>query len=107
MSPTANTPTPQVAFGQLLRLWRRSRRLSQHDFGQLLQPKAHHSTVSCWESGARRPSMSFLPQILSLTGIPAFLAFEMLRTWKQPLDEAEVFAAVVAAAAAEEVAHGH
>jgi transcriptional regulator with XRE-family HTH domain len=66
---TENTST-QATFGELLRRWRRHRGLSQGGFGALLEPKARHSTVSCWESGIRRPSWKFLGQIVSITGNP-------------------------------------
>jgi transcriptional regulator with XRE-family HTH domain len=71
---TSDTLSAQATFGELLRRWRRSRKLSQSAFGQLLNPKARHATVSCWENGSRRPSWNFLRQIVSLTGIPADLA---------------------------------
>lgn len=71
---TTATISPQATFGELLRRWRRERRLSQAAFGELLDPKARHSTVSCWENGYRRPSWPFLGQIVSITGIPAHLA---------------------------------
>ncbi len=64
----------QETFGRLLRDWRRKQGLSQGDFGQLLDPKARHSTVSCWEKGIRLPSRRFLGQIVALTGIAAELA---------------------------------
>jgi transcriptional regulator with XRE-family HTH domain len=67
---TKNAPT----FGELLRRWRHNQGLTQEDFGQLLDPKARHSTVSCWEAGIRRPSWRFLGQIVSITGISADLA---------------------------------
>jgi transcriptional regulator with XRE-family HTH domain len=68
---TLSTPAP---FGQLLRRWRRDRGLSQRDFGELLDPKVRHSTVSCWETDVRCPSLVFLRQIVAITGIPADLA---------------------------------
>jgi transcriptional regulator with XRE-family HTH domain len=71
---TTATLRTQSTFGELLRRWRRHRGLSQGDFGQLLDPKARHSTVSCWENGVRRPSWKFLGQIVVITGIPADLA---------------------------------
>jgi transcriptional regulator with XRE-family HTH domain len=61
-------------FGELLRRWRREHGLSQARFGQLLEPKARHSTVSCWEAGIRRPCWRFLGQIVAITGIPSHLA---------------------------------
>ncbi len=57
-----------------MRRWRRSQRLSQSDFGQLLAPKVRHSTVCRWESGVRYPSLRFLRQIVALTGIPVHIA---------------------------------
>lgn len=74
---TTNTLSPQATFGELLRRWRRNRRLSQEDFGQLLEPKAQASTVSCWENGIRHPSWRFLGQIVAITGIPAHLALKV------------------------------
>jgi len=74
---TTESLSLQATFGELLRRWRRSRGLSQGDFGELLHPKARHSTVSCWETGLRRPSWKFLGQIVSITGIPADLALGM------------------------------
>jgi transcriptional regulator with XRE-family HTH domain len=71
---TTESNTPPATFGELLRCWRRNRDLSQSEFGELLKPKARHSTVSCWEAGIRRPSWKFLGQIVSITGIPAHLA---------------------------------
>jgi transcriptional regulator with XRE-family HTH domain len=71
------TTTPlstQATFSELLRRWRRNQGLSQRDFGELLDPKVRHSTVSCWESDVRRPSLKFLGQIVAITGIPAHLA---------------------------------
>jgi transcriptional regulator with XRE-family HTH domain len=67
---TETTSSPET-FGELLRRWRRDQGLSQSGFGELLEPKARHSTVSCWEAGIRRPSWKFLGQIVSITGIPA------------------------------------
>src|SRR5688572_15747189 len=66
--------TTQPAFGNRLRHWRLKQGLSQEDFGALLDPKARHSTVCCWENGVRRPSLRFLRQIVAITGIPADLA---------------------------------
>jgi len=74
---TTDPISTQATFGELLRRWRRTRGLSQGDFGELLHPKARHSTVSCWENGVRRPSWKFLRQIVSITGIPADLALGM------------------------------
>jgi transcriptional regulator with XRE-family HTH domain len=71
---TSATLSAPKRFGELLRRWRRSQGLSQTDFGELLRPKVQPSTVSCWESGTRRPSSFFLAQIVSLTGIPSDLA---------------------------------
>ena len=68
-----NETTPVTTFGELLRCWRRKQGLSQGGFGELLAPKARHSTVSCWESGARAPSRKYLGQIVAITGIPALL----------------------------------
>lgn len=64
----------QATFGELLRRWRRVRRLSQGGLGALLVPTVHHTTVSCWESDSNLPSHKYLNQILVLTGIPADLA---------------------------------
>ncbi len=69
-----NETTAATTFGELLRRWRRKQGLSQVGFGELLAPKARHSTVSCWESGARVPSRKYLGQIVAITGIPALLA---------------------------------
>ena len=63
-----------ATFGELLRYWRRDRGLSQSDLGELLEPKARHSTVSCWENDIRIPCRRYLSQIVFLTGIPADLA---------------------------------
>jgi transcriptional regulator with XRE-family HTH domain len=71
---TTESPSSQSSFGVLLRRWRRNRGLSQSGFGDLLDPKARHSTVSCWENGIRRPSWKYLGQIVAITGIPAQLA---------------------------------
>ena len=76
---TSESLSTQGTFGELLRRWRRKRRLSQGSFGQLLDPKARHSTVSCWETGLRRPSWKYLGQIVSITGIPAHLALGVPR----------------------------
>ena len=73
----SKTLSAQAPFGELLRRWRRSRGLSQGDFGELLHPKVRHSTVSCWEKGIRRPSWKFLAQIASITGIPIQVALGM------------------------------
>ena len=73
----SQTLSAQAPFGELLRRWRRSRGLSQGDFGELLHPKVRHSTVSCWEKGIRRPSWKFLAQIASITGIPIQVALGM------------------------------
>ena len=70
----------RAAFGKKLRRWRLAHGLSQRAFGALLRPKARHSTVSCWESGFRRPSLRFLGQIVALTGIPAEVALGLHRT---------------------------
>jgi transcriptional regulator with XRE-family HTH domain len=71
---TSKSPPTQATFGELLRRWRCNRGLSQENFGDLLEPKAQHSTVCCWEAGLRRPSWKFLAQIVSITGIPADMA---------------------------------
>ena len=71
---TTQLLSTQATFSELLRRWRRSHGLSQEDFGELLDPKARHSTVSCWENGVRRPSLKFLGQIVAITGIPSDLA---------------------------------
>ena len=71
---TEPTPQPQQTFGDLLRSWRLQQHLSQRAVGELLDPKAQPSTVSCWENGVRLPARKFLSQVLALTGIPAHLA---------------------------------
>ena len=71
---TTHTLSTQATFSELLRRWRRNQGLSQGDFGELLDPKVRHSTVSCWETDARRPSLKYLGQIVAITGIPAHLA---------------------------------
>ena len=71
---TTHAQRRPATFGQLLRRWRLRQRLSQADFGQLLIPAAHPSTVSCWEKDLRIPTRKFLAQILHLTDIPAHLA---------------------------------
>lgn len=71
---TTDPPSPQATFGELLQRWRQNQGLSQTGFGELLRPNAQHSTVSCWEKGVRRPSSTFLGQIVQITGIPAHLA---------------------------------
>jgi transcriptional regulator with XRE-family HTH domain len=75
---TTETTSPPETFGELLRRWRRDQGLSQGGFGELLEPKARHSTVSCWEAGIRRPSWKFLRQIVAITGIPAHRALGVL-----------------------------
>lgn len=74
MNMPFRTPLPQPTLGALLRRWRLARGLSQGSFGNLLQPKAQHSTVSCWENDVRRPSLKYLGQIIAITGIPIHLA---------------------------------
>ena len=65
---------PQPTFGEMLRRWRNSRGLSQSAFGELLDPNVRHSTVSCWETDARRPLLKYLAQIVAITGISPSLA---------------------------------
>lgn len=77
---TTAPPSPQPTFGELLRQWRRNQQLTQGAFGALLTPRVRHSTVSCWEKGVRRPSWSFLRQIVALTGIPAHLVLGVEET---------------------------
>jgi transcriptional regulator with XRE-family HTH domain len=74
------TLSTEATFGELLRRWRRSCGLSQSEFGQLLDPKAGASSVSCWENDIRRPSWRFLGQIVSITGIPANFALGIQAT---------------------------
>lgn len=71
---TLNTPAMQATFGELLRRWRRNRGLSQRDFAELIRPKVHAVTVSCWENDVRCPSLKHLRQIIAITGIPVHLA---------------------------------
>ena len=69
----------QPTFGELLRRWRRGRRLSQADVGPVLVPTVHNSTVSCWELGLKHPSHKYFTQLLRLTGIPPELALGLLQ----------------------------
>lgn len=71
---TTPSLSTQATFRKLLRSWRQSQGLSQKDFGELLDPKVHCSTVSCWENDVRRPLLKHLAQIITITGIPASLA---------------------------------
>jgi DNA-binding transcriptional regulator YiaG len=76
---TTSPLSTQATFSELLRRWRRSHGLSQGDFGELLDPRVHCSTVSCWETDVRRPSSRYLGQIVAITGIPAHLALGIYR----------------------------
>jgi transcriptional regulator with XRE-family HTH domain len=67
----------QATFGELLRRWRRDRGLSQRGFAELISPKVHAVTVSCWENDVRCPSLKHLRQIVALTGIPGHLALDL------------------------------
>lgn len=73
-----NSQLPKATFGELLRRWRRRKGLSQGDLGKLLQPRARHSTISCWENDVRVPSRRYLSQIVDLTGIPSDIALALL-----------------------------
>jgi transcriptional regulator with XRE-family HTH domain len=68
------TQSTQDTFSTLLRHWRRLRGLTQRSFGELLDPKVRPSTVCCWETDVRRPSLKYLAQIVTITGIPPSLA---------------------------------
>lgn len=72
--------TAYDAFAKRLRHWRSTHNLSQAAFGELLRPKVHHTTVSCWENGVRHPSLKYLGQIVVITDIPADLALGLLST---------------------------
>lgn len=71
---TTEPLSTQAVFSELLKSWRLNQGLNQKDFGELLFPTVRHSTVSCWETGTRRPSLKHLAQIVTLTGIPPSLA---------------------------------
>jgi len=70
---TVGSSRTHASFGDLLWLWRQDRGLSQTAFGDLLVPRALHSTVSCWERCIRYPARQYVWQIVSITGIPAHL----------------------------------
>ncbi len=84
---TSDCLPTQATLGELLRRWRRSRKLTQEAFGDLLQPHVRPSTVSCWETGLRHPSWPFLAQILSITGIPAHIAVGVQENDQPPGDD--------------------
>jgi DNA-binding transcriptional regulator YiaG len=64
----------QMTFGELLRLWRRRKGLSQADVAALLEPVVHQTTVSYWEADFNLPNGKHLSQLLRITGIPPELA---------------------------------
>ena len=63
-----------MTFGEMLRLWRRRKGLSQAAVGALLEPVAHPTTVGCWEADSNLPNHKHLSQLLRITGIPPELA---------------------------------
>ena len=64
----------QMTFGEMLRLWRRRKGLSQADVAALLEPEVHQTTVSYWEADSNLPNGKHLSQLLRITGIPPELA---------------------------------
>ncbi|MFC5996853.1 helix-turn-helix transcriptional regulator [Pseudonocardia hispaniensis] len=68
MSAVLTAPAPRSGFGELLRTWRRRRRLTQLDLGIQADVSARH--LSFLETGRSRPSREMVLRLAEELGVP-------------------------------------